>query len=592
MKEKRKSSTGDAATPKSGGAKTPNKKVKAAADAEDDAGVPLNDTERAYLAWMKKKGVKLNGVSIGRFPHTGRGCVATRDIKEGDVLVEVPEAAIITADGSVAGSALVAFGLGGEALLHEYSPRLEREALVLAVMAEMSRGEESEFAPYLAALPTLRATHSPLGWSGAEIAELEGTSALNRMTSAEDESLELPSMTADHWKHVARPFLQRNPEFARMPGADADDDDDDDDNAEENARRMYLHATALVAGFSFTLGEDDDSVVVDDDDDDDDDSDSQVSTGGDTVQAMVPFWDMLNHVEPESSSVRLDHDEDANTLQMIAIRPHAKGEEVFNTYGAAEDAELLRRYGFVMRRNPHGGGVEVSTAECLAAAEFARFESDVHLSDDDSESDYSEEDDEDDDSEDRRDPTSRVRCRRSATAMMMMMMMRRRTTPRKTKRTTPRKTKRTTPRKTKRTGTRDAEGDSDAEDLMAMDFRPGQIAREETLERLRMLRRWGILRNSKQTFEISRTGKPSLALRYVARVLSMNRFQFRRLLAADAYERGERDDQEGAYSDEEDEDDDGFGDYKPLTVEQVWNGDTVLTGETPDSSRLLGMTTE
>ena len=407
MKEKRKSSTGDAATPKSGGAKTPNKKVKAAADAEDDsADVPLNDTERAYLAWMKKKGVKLNGVSIGRFPHTGRGCVATRDIKEGDVLVEVPEAAIITADGSVAGSALVAFGLGGEALLHEYSPRLEREALVLAVMAEMSRGEESEFAPYLAALPTLRATHSPLGWSGAELAELEGTSALNRMTSAEDESLELPSMTADHWKHVARPFLQRNPEFARMPAAGADDDDhddEDDDAAEENARRMYLHATALVAGFSFTLGEDDDSV----EDDaaaaaaaDDDDSDSQVSTGGDTVQAMVPFWDMLNHVEPESSSVRLDHDEDANTLRMIAIRPHAKGEEVFNTYGAAGDAELLRRYGFVMRRNPHGGGVEVSTAECLAAAEFARFESDMH-EDDDSESDYSDETDEDDDSEDR-----------------------------------------------------------------------------------------------------------------------------------------------------------------------------------------------
>ena len=578
MKEKRKSSTGDAATPKSGGAKTPNKKVKAAADAEDDsADVPLNDTERAYLAWMKKKGVKLNGVSIGRFPHTGRGCVATRDIKEGDVLVEVPEAAIITADGSVAGSALVAFGLGGEALLHEYSPRLEREALVLAVMAEMSRGEESEFAPYLAALPTLRATHSPLGWSGAELAELEGTSALNRMTSAEDESLELPSMTADHWKHVARPFLQRNPEFARMPGAGADDDDhddEDDDAAEENARRMYLHATALVAGFSFTLGEDDDSV---EDDaaaaaaDDDDDSDSQVSTGGDTVQAMVPFWDMLNHVEPESSSVRLDHDEDANTLRMIAIRPHAKGEEVFNTYGAAGDAELLRRYGFVMRRNPHGGGVEVSTAECLAAAEFARFESDMH-EDDDSESDYSDEDDEDDDSEDRFEGKM---------------------PPISDSDDDDDEEEEVDSEEDEEDGEEeDAEGDSDDEDLMAMDFRPGQIAREETLERLRMLRRWGILRNSKQTFEVSRTGKPSLALRYVARVLSMNRFQFRRLLAADAYERGERDDQEGAYSDEEDEDDDGFGDYKPLTVEQVWNGDTVLTGEMPDSSRLLGMTTE
>ena len=82
---------------------------------------------------------------------------------------------------------------------------------------------------------------------------------------------------------------------------------------------------------------------------------------------------------------------------------------MFNTYGAAGDAELLRRL-VVMRRNPHGGGVEVSTAECLAAAEFARFESDMH-EDDDSESDYSDEDDEDDDSR----IASRVRCRRSAT---------------------------------------------------------------------------------------------------------------------------------------------------------------------------------
>ena len=44
----------------------------------------------------------------------------------------------------------------------------------------MSLGAESAFAPYLAALPTLRATHSPLGWSGAELAELQGTTALAR----------------------------------------------------------------------------------------------------------------------------------------------------------------------------------------------------------------------------------------------------------------------------------------------------------------------------------------------------------------------------------------------------------------------------
>ena len=548
MKEKRKSSTGDAPTPKSGGAKkpkTPSK--KAAVEEENDTGTPgvlLNDCERAYLAWMKKKGVKLNGVSIGRFPHTGRGCVATRDIKEGDVLVEVPDDAIITADSSVAGSALEAFGLGGEALLHEYSPRLEREALVLAVMAEMSLGDESEFAPYLAALPTLRATHSPLGWSGAELAELEGTSALNRM-NAEDEDLELPSMTADHWRFVARPFLEQNPPFAAMPGADADDEDAED-LAEENARKMYLHAAALVAGFSFTLGEDDDDV-------DDDDSDSQVSTGGDTAQAMVPFWDMLNHADPESSSVRLDHDEDGETLRMIAVRPIAKGEEVFNTYGAAGDAELLRRYGFVMRRNPHGGGVEVSAEECLAAAEFSRFEADVHeQSDSDSEFDDEDRDDDDDESESDGEMDGKM----------------------------PPMSDTEEDEEDEEDDEDDDEDDSGDEEPMLTDFRPGALDPEETLTRLRMLRRWGVMRNSKQTFQISRTGKPSLELRYVARVLSMNRFQFRRLLAADAYERGERDDQDGAYSDEEDDDDDGFAGYKPLTVEQVWDGDTIGTGET------------
>ena len=62
----------------------------------------------------------------------------------------------------------------------------------------------------------------------------------------------------------------------------------------------------------------------------------------------------------------------------------------------------------------------------------------------------------------------------------------------------------------------------------------------------------------------------------------MDREPFREVLAADAYERGVGDDQTGAYSDEDDEDDeddgddDGFGGFKPLTVEQVWNGENVL----------------
>jgi SET domain-containing protein 6 len=538
-KEKRKSSAPTQGSAKHRKSEKPPADTSRRTAAAPDEYLPRPEhtgTERAYLDWMRRRGVELHGVTIGRFPRTGRGCVATRDISPGEVLVEVPDDCIITSQTCVAADALRELD---DAVAEDPSPRLEREALVLAVMAEMSLGADSAFAPYLAALPTLRATHSPLAWSGAELAELEGTTALARM-SLEDEAAELPSMTAAHWKHVARPFLEANPRFARVARAededeDEDEDDDEDDDDENESRKLYLHATALVAGFSFTLGEPD----VDEDDSDEDDSGGHVST-----QAMVPFWDMLNHREPAEASVRLDYDEATSRLRMIAVKRVAAGEEVFNTYGALGDDELLRRYGFVMRRNPHGGGAEVTLREVVEAARLARSQTaplDVESnpdSDSDSDdyappvmppmSDSEEEEDDDAEMDDDED---------------------------------------------------DEEEEDDDASLDGDSPSAGPLSRGEILERLRLMRRWGVASRSSDRFAVSRTGRPSRALRVAARVLSMDREPFREVLAADAYERGEGDDQTGAYSDEDDEDegeDDGFGGFKPLTVEQVWNGENVL----------------
>ena len=539
-KEKRKPSA-----PPEGPAK-PRKTKKPPADtsrgnaAAPDEHLPRPEhtaTERAYLDWMRRRGVELHGVTIGRFPRTGRGCVATRDISPGDVLVEVPDDCIITSQTCVAADALRELD---DAVADGLSPRLEREALVLAVMAEMSLGADSAFAPYLAALPTLRATHSPLAWSGAELAELEGTTCLARM-SLEDEAAELPSMTAAHWKHVARPFLEANPRFARVARGEVDDDDDEDEDAEDETRKLYLHAAALVAGFSFTLGEPDENEDGDSDEDgnSDEDNDGHVST-----QAMVPFWDMLNHRPPAEASVRLDYDEATSRLRMIAVKRVAAGEEVFNTYGALGDDELLRRYGFVMRCNPHGGGAEVTLREVVEAARRARS----HVGSVDAESNPDR--DSDSDSDD------------AAPPVMPPM-----------------------------SDSEDEEDEEDEEDDEHDDASSdgessdgdspsaGPLSRGEILERLRLLRRWGVASLSSDRFAVSRTGRPSRALRVAARVLSMDREPFREVLAADAYERGVGDDQTGAYSDEDDEDDgdnDGFGGFKPLTVEQVWNGENVL----------------
>jgi SET domain-containing protein 6 len=82
------------------------------------------------------------------------------------------------------------------------------------------------------------------------------------------------------------------------PGDRGDDDEEEEEEELDpdvnEAQKMYLHAAALVAGFSFTLGEDDDEE--EEEDDDEEEEEEGCGGGGDgTTQAMVPFWDMLNH---------------------------------------------------------------------------------------------------------------------------------------------------------------------------------------------------------------------------------------------------------------------------------------------------------
>ena len=91
--------------------------------------------------------MKLHGVGIGRFPRTGRGCVATRDIAAGDVLVEVPEDAVITADTSVAAPALEAMGIAGEGVESGAWPSLTHtttrtQSTLLPAQLEYLRGAQ------------------------------------------------------------------------------------------------------------------------------------------------------------------------------------------------------------------------------------------------------------------------------------------------------------------------------------------------------------------------------------------------------------------------------------------------------------------
>jgi SET domain-containing protein 6 len=282
----------------------------------------------AFAKWLRDNKVELDGVEVARFARTGRGVRATRDLRVGEVVVSVPDDAVLTVDACAVKKELGEFVGDGDD--EAPSPRLDKELLVIAVMCEMCAGKSSAWCEYLETVhEAVRVGHSVLAWDDEQVTALFGTDAWRDAYENDDETLDLPMMTEEHFENVVTLFFKLFPKLASGLSVEA-------------LRELHFAATAMVAGYSFTLGDDE-------------------------IQAMVPFWDMLNHAPPCEASVRLHHDQKNGCLQMITVRGVKKGEEVFNTYGPLRNAELLRRYGFVLPRNPHGG-TTVGLAEVIQAA--------------------------------------------------------------------------------------------------------------------------------------------------------------------------------------------------------------------------------
>jgi hypothetical protein len=205
------------------------------------------------------------------------------------------------------------------------APRDKREALVVALMAELAAGPASRWAPYLAALPTTVDLHVPACWSAAERELICGTSCAASLRSGSDE---LPCGTVGAWREIVR-------QLAAVSGIIPQG---------ATGRRLHAHATSLVAAYSFTLGDA-------------------------KYQAMVPFFDALNHTHPELASVRLSHSAERGRLEMVLVRDVAAGQQVWNSYGPLGTSELVRRYGFALPDVNHYDSADIHARDVVSAAE-------------------------------------------------------------------------------------------------------------------------------------------------------------------------------------------------------------------------------
>ncbi|GIL72649.1 hypothetical protein Vretimale_4391 [Volvox reticuliferus] len=262
--------------------------------------------ERDFLAWCQEERVSFPSSHITVLSSTGRALVASRAIKMGEIVVEVPDDAVLMADNCSIRDILEEEGMCKPA----DDEILEVQGLIIAVMYEKSLGTQSRWAPYLNLIPD-DMTHMPLYWKRRELRELRGTAAFDKMMGKVQYPADAPTQVPLLWSEVVEPFIHEHPKL-RLPTGKAGYD-------------LYRWATCAVASYSFILGDD-------------------------KYQAMVPVWDLLNHITGQVN-VRLYHCARRHVLQMIATRDISQGEELVNNYGELSNAELLRGYGFVEAHN-------------------------------------------------------------------------------------------------------------------------------------------------------------------------------------------------------------------------------------------------
>lgn len=142
---------------------------------------------------------------------------------------------------------------------------------------------------------------------------------------------------------------------------------------------LFHMCGSLIMAYSFHDELDMDSPNENDKDkkdvDDDEEEEEEENEG---LIMMVPMADMLNH-KTGHNNARLFYEPDR--LQMKAIKPIKKGEQLYNTYGDMCNADLLRKYGFTDENNPFDlcelDGKFVCDASFLASDEPSLRESKV-----------------------------------------------------------------------------------------------------------------------------------------------------------------------------------------------------------------------
>ncbi|OCT93790.1 SET domain containing 4 L homeolog isoform X1 [Xenopus laevis] len=255
--------------------------------------------------WLKGRGFQGRHLRAAEFADTGRGLMATRDLKPGELIIALPETCLITTE-----TVLQSY-LGKYIRLWRphVSPLL---ALCTFLVAERFAGERSQWKPYLDVIPS---TYScPVYWE-LEIVHLLPAPLRKKALEQKTEVQEL------HTESLAF-FSSLQPLFC--------------DNVADiytydalrwawctvNTRTVYMKHTQQ------------DRLLAQQD-----------------VCALAPYLDLLNH-SPEVQ-VEAEFSKDRRCYEIRTNSGCRKHDQAFICYGPHDNQRLLLEYGFVAANNPH-----------------------------------------------------------------------------------------------------------------------------------------------------------------------------------------------------------------------------------------------
>ncbi|KAF9426149.1 SET domain-containing protein 4, partial [Podila epigama] len=250
-----------------------------------------------FLKWLKSMGCPKTKLTLAEFSNTGRGMMATKPIKAGEVIVQVPESNLVTLKSlqSKYGARIARFGkkINSHMII----------ALHIALLVQAP--EKSGWLPYLRMLPKKFDT-MPVRYP-QELFDLLPQNAQAHVNKQK------AKIVADY--NCVIEFLKSNQDLLTRP---LDYDEYEWAWLVVNTRCIYLDAKKQVAA---------DNI------------------------ALAPMLDFLNHTHDAKTEGRFCTK--TRSYQIKTLLPYKKGEQVFINYGPHDNCFILVEYGFVTPENPY-----------------------------------------------------------------------------------------------------------------------------------------------------------------------------------------------------------------------------------------------